>query len=178
MKFKATKKGFFLINKAYQGFTLIELLVVITISLVVMSTAIVGYRKFADRRAVADSLKIIKDQLRLVRSKAIHGEKPTFIGVPGNECTRLLYYQVDIEVVEDGDDKIAWAPFCEEAGGGIVSGIQEEYEVSTVDLVPDTELWPINIIALEGTVSRRATVGVFYKGNSGLVTISASGNIE
>ena len=154
-----------------RGFTLIELLVVITISLFVLSTAIVGYRKFANRRVLADGLADIKGQLRLVRAKAIHGEKPTHIGL--SECTQLLYYEVGLEVVAGDDDKIVWTPVCLEG-----AGVKEEHSVVGVDLASDGN-WPIMINALEGTTNNQAVLFASYKGGApGSVIISPSGSIE
>ncbi len=162
-----------------RGFTLIELLVVIAISLTVMSTALVGYRKFSERRALTDSLKAVKDQLRLIRTKAIHGEKPTSVGIPPDLCVQLLYYEVDIEIVDGGNDKLVWTPVCQKGDGVKENGVQEEYEIETGDIDPDSDgYWPINIAALQGTANQEAILTISYKGDEGFVTVNESGNIQ
>ncbi len=146
---------------------------VLTISLTLVSTALVGYRKFSERRILSDSLGEIRDQLRLARSRAIHGEKPDSAGIPPDTCNQLLSYRVEIEVVAGGTDKIVSVPVCSRGDGP-----RKEHEIAGVSLSPVSG-WPITILALEGTVSQAAVLNVSYGSNPpGSVTVGISGNIE
>lgn len=70
-----------------KGYTLIELLVVITISVIIFSVGIAGYREFSRRQALTGVLKQVKADLRLAQQLALTGQKPS-----GVTCNSLDSY--------------------------------------------------------------------------------------
>lgn len=70
-----------------KGYTIIELLIVITISVVVFSVGMAGYREFSRRQALTGILKQIKADLRLAQQLALTGQKPESV-----VCTQLSSY--------------------------------------------------------------------------------------
>lgn len=81
-----------MIHKAYtitvtKGYTLVELLVAITISIIVFSVGLAGYREFSRRQALIGVIKEAKADLRLAQQLALTGQKPENV-----VCTRLSGY--------------------------------------------------------------------------------------
>jgi len=73
------------------GFTLIELLIIISIMGILMTTGVAYYQNFNRRQVVIQSVKELKNNLRLAQSKALAGEKPT-------GCGTLEGYRVNFAV--------------------------------------------------------------------------------
>lgn len=142
-----------------------EIIIVLSISLLVFGLSIVGFRSFSERRTLTEGTSEVKDKLRLIRAKAMGGEKPSM------NCTLLLYYLVDIPE----SNKILFSPVCFGVEEELAVG--EEYEVDRVSLSPDGN-WPIRITALEGTVSQEAVLTISFQGQSRSLVVSPSGNIE
>lgn len=149
-----------------RGFTLVEILVALAISLVLLGLVIVGYRKFLERRNLSLVTSELKSQLRLVRSKAMSGEKPSA------DCQVLNGYRV----LEEGGT-LAYLPIC--------SGVDYQQGKETISITNDFD--EIDIIsvdsfvfsALDGSLEEGVvTVEVNYGGTTGQLEIFPSGEIQ
>jgi len=128
--------------------------------------AIAGYRNFATGRVLLGAVAEAKDQLQLIRAKAIHGEKP-------DTCDQLLYYEVSIvSGGESGPDKIIGIPFCSNG-----AGTGQEYSIEKVSLTTPSG-WPVDFMALTGTIAQKATLNLAYRGSLESITINILGTIE
>jgi len=108
------------------SFTLIEMLVSVAISMLVFGLIVVGYLNFSSGREIRQKAYELKSQLRLVRSKAINGEKPN------SSCIDLNSYRV-YAVVGEGSS-LFYCPVCSDTCTGeeeIDLGI--DYTISSTD---------------------------------------------
>jgi len=146
-----------------KGFTLVELLVAVAISLALLGLTVVGYRRFLDQRTMGLVLTEVKSQLRLVRSKAMSGEKPS-------GCTNLNGYQVTLS-----GGNLAYSPICD----GVV-GAQEIITLTSADGPIGISLSSNFIFrSIDGSLDpQTAVVSLTYGALAGEVQIFTSGEIQ
>lgn len=96
------------------GFTLIELLVAISLVLVLAGGIIVNYNRYSDRQRVRQAALTLKNNLRLVQTKALSAEKP---GAP-SVCSELLGYEVSFTATS-----YSWQPRCDEGLTGTTQSV-------------------------------------------------------
>lgn len=75
-------------NIQRSGYTLIEILVVLSISVLVLTIGIPGYRDFSKRQSLTSVSKQMMSDLRLIQQNALTGQKPS-----GATCTVLQGYK-------------------------------------------------------------------------------------
>lgn len=118
----------FVINSAQpsesHGFTLIELLVGISITLIVFSVGIAGYRDFSRRQALTGVSKELKGNLRMIQQLALTGQKPE-----GATCATLTGYRFSLT----GNTGYTLAASCNDSNGAAVPDVV----IKTVDLTPN-----------------------------------------
>lgn len=143
------------------GFTLVELLVAATISLALLGVVIAGYRHFISRRALLMAGEEMKNNLRLLRSKAIHGEKPS-------GCETLRYYKINFS-----GKNLSWDIYCSDADGGEVIF----NSAGSINLETEAEVtadnFPYLIYPLTGTVDQGASLVFSYMDRSLTLTIDS-----
>jgi prepilin-type N-terminal cleavage/methylation domain-containing protein len=147
------------------GFTLIEILVSVVISLLVFGLIVVGYLDFSSSREIRQKAYELKSQLRLVRSKAINGEKPNA------SCVNLNSYRVYTVVGEN--NSLFYCPVCSDVCTGekeINLGI--DYTISSTD----SEFF---FTAVDGSmVGNEVEIVVAKDTLSCRLTVLASGEIQ
>lgn len=143
-----------------RGFTLIELLVATAISLLLLGMVVAGYRKFQENRALKMAVEEVKNALRLVRLKAVHGEKPS-------SCQPLDGYQIDIS-----GEVLSWKAVC----NGI-PGDGGSFQLEAVSMAGSG--FPITFVALTGVIKDGGTASVTlsYRENDQSISIDSSGLI-
>jgi len=152
-------------NKSFLGFTLIELLVSVAISMVLLGMVVVGYLNFANKRELQQKAYELKSQLRLVRSKAINGEKPS------SSCNSLNSYRVYTSPGEN--NSLFYCPVCDEVCTGESEiNLGTDYTiVSTVD--------EFYFIAIDGAlVGDEVEITVSKDSSSYRLNILTSGEVQ
>jgi len=143
-----------------RGFTLIELLVATAISLLLLGMVIAGYRKFQENRALKMAVEEVKNTLRLVKLKAVHGEKPS-------GCQPLDGYQIDIS-----GGILSWRVICNGIPGNGGSLQLEDVSITGSG-------FPTTFVALTGVIKDggAASITLSYGENNQSISIDSSGLI-
>lgn len=154
-----------MINSKKKGFTLVEMLVSVAISLFVFGVVIVGYLNFSSNREIRQKAHELKSQLRLVRSKAINGEKPN------SSCVNLNGYRVYIN--PSFTSSLFYCPVCDNVCTG-----EEEINLGNEFQISSTESEFI-FTAKEGAVVGEEIEITVAKGvDSYQLTVLTSGEIQ
>ena len=145
-----------------RGATLVELLVTIAISGLIFSLVIVGWRRFHIKRQLRLGTQRVENILRLIRAKALHGEKPD------TDCPELIGYKVNV----DSPHQLSWWPVCSD-------GKKEEEKEKTIVQIEEVSLsgenFPIQFFALTGKITKEeAKIVVTTAGTSEKKEISIS----
>ena len=144
----------------FQGFTLIELLVVTAIIMVITGFGLAGWTKFREKSLINSAASGLKTELRLVRSQAINGKKPT------SNCSTLDGYQVNNGLVVRA--------CCD----GSCSGSAKAIEVNSVIGLTFSTEFPIVFHALSGAIDHAASITLDYHNDQSIININSSGEIE
>jgi prepilin-type N-terminal cleavage/methylation domain-containing protein len=145
-----------------KGFTLIELMVTISVSLALFGVVVVGFNHFLATRKLENTQRELKSELRLVRSKAMNGEKPA------TGCDSLLGYSVRIE-----SGTVEYAPVCDSGTKTYVAiGLTEE----GVDLSMSPASFEFQSISGSLAEEDLVTVSVSYQSTTNQIQILSSGN--
>jgi len=143
-----------------KGFSLIELLVVTAIIMVVTGFGLAGWTKFREKSLINSAAAGLKTELRLVRSQAINGKKPT------SGCLTFDGYQIDSSLVVRA--------CCD----GSCNGSTRAIEVNpAIDLTFSAE-FPIMFHALSGRIDDAASITLSYHDDQAIININSSGEIE
>ena len=150
-----------------KGFSLIEMLVSVTIGLVLLGVVIIGYLNFANRRELQQKAYELKSQLRLVRSKAINGEKLS------SSCTPLNSYRVYTRSGENNSHSLFYCPVCDEVCTG-------ETEIFLgADYTVTSSLSEFFFIAIDGAlVGNEVEITVSKDSSSYRLDILTSGEVQ
>ena len=145
-----------------KGFTLIELLVSLAIFALILSFLVVGYNTFRTSRQLSLAAGELQTQLRLVRTKAIAGEKPS------SGCDTLDGYRVEYV-----GGNIFYTALC---NGGNPVGEQKQVVIKTeIDSIDAFDSFIFE--ALTGRANTPRSIVINYAGSSKTLNISRSGEI-
>lgn len=153
--------------KKTNGYTLIELLVASAIIMVITGFGLAGWTRFREKALVTAAADKLKTELRLVRSWAINGQKPS------SGCGILDGYRVEgsnsnlnIFACCDGDgdcDLVKTTSF----GEGLDEINPSSFQITFLSLTGTTDLADDSL-----------TIALRYHDQEQTVTISQSGEIE
>lgn len=146
------------------GFTLLELLITISIITILFTIGIASYQNFNRTQIVNQTVKELKENLRLVQSKALSGEKTSACGT-----NTLVGWQINF--TDSNTYKIQ--VLCPTAS-----------DVKTIDLSgdlvktagPDSILFRILARGVNGPGT--ITIGGFGSTKTASVTVSSTGEIK
>jgi len=152
-------------RKDYLGFTLVEMLVAVAIGLILLGAVVVGYLNFANRRELQQKAYELKSQLRLVRSKAINGEKLN------SSCTPLNSYRVYTNPGES--NSLFYCPVCDEVCTG-------ETEITFgEDYIISSNLSEFYFIAIDGAlVGNEVEITISKDSSSYRLDVLTSGEVQ
>ena len=143
------------------GFTLIEILVTTVIIVTLLGFGLAGWGRFRAKTFITAATNRLLTELRLIRSRAISGEKP-------QDCLTLEGYQVNIE-----DHRLTVNVCCD-------GNCQISYQ--TINLDPKIELqltgFPLIFWSFSGNADHEAQIKVNYRDWERTITISSSGEIK
>ena len=157
-----------------KGFSLIELLVVITIISILAGFSLAGWGSFRNKQTLEAAGQELASQLEAVKSKAINGEKPRTIDP--DDCYALEGYQVD--------NTLTVSPYCcnrsdiciFSSGYSITDNLKFDL---TLLFSPVYTNFPVTFKSLSGATDvTAASITLTYRGISGDVTISSSGEVS
>ena len=149
--------------------TLIELIVSVALIAVVSGLGLAAWTNFQSRRELENEGLRLSSQLRLVKAKAVNGEKPSEPSV----CTSLDGYQVS-----DGSPGIWITPYCDG-----LAATDDQYLISleSSNISLTFTGFPIIFKSLEGSIGTdsSSTISLSHNlsGGSGTITISQAGEI-
>lgn len=146
-----------------KGFTFIELLVGVGISGILISLGISAYNNFNNRQTITVVAQRVRTEIRVAQAKAMANKQPL------SGCTNFSGYQVDFN-----STNISYGAKCDQ---GLVGVLVYDFP-SNVSLTSN----PVNKVLFkpksQGTdLSSDLVLTLSYQGETGLVTITSSGEI-
>lgn len=146
------------------GLTLIELLVSVGISALILGFLIAGYNDFKSKRQLDLAAEELKTWLRLVRTKAMAGEKPP------DSCDTLEGYKVEWF----SDKIIRYFPICDGADQDDFL-VRISLKTEEVSILPFAEF---SFEVLTGKASKETDIQLEFNGVTRSLTVLTSGEIE
>ena len=151
-----------------KAFTLIELLVASAIIMIITGFGLAGWTRFREKALINSVADQLRTELRLVRSRAINGEKPS------TDCETLDGY-----MVRESGGNLEVVVCCD----GSCSSVVETIQIS--DQIEDKSFsnFPVTFLSLSGVAEisggeSQATIELIYHDLTWIITISSSGEIE
>jgi len=148
------------------GFTLLELVIgmLIFVSLAIMAVA--GYRAFSERRNSSLLISELKSQLRLVRSKAMSGEKPS------TGCTELSGYRV---LNNETSHSLSYAAVC----NGEIESSREIVLTTPFESIEITDKDYFEYYAIDGsTGGTDSVISIVEDGETTQIKVLSSGEVQ
>lgn len=145
---------------------MIELLISVVIAVSLLGVVIVGYRHFLEGRVLSLAAAELKSQLRLVRTKAMSGEKPA------SDCGSLNGYRVREEA-----GGLVYLPVCDGSNyEEKKESLELNQQIEEIEIEGRDEFF---FRALDGALdSDEVRIRLSYKTQEREVVISSSGEIE
>ncbi len=148
------------------GFTLVELMVVVTIMGIMTSFSLASWTNYREKKVVESVGLELVSQFRLIRFKAINGEKPV-----NPECLFFSNYQIDVAA----DCDLVVTANCRDGTGSEVSISPETIEL---DSLAQCGIASFKFQSLSGVVDEVESITVTYNNKTKQIDISESGEIE
>ena len=155
-----------------KGYTLIELLVVVTISIILFSVGLAGYREFSRRQDLTGVSKSITNDILLMQQYAMTGQKPV-----DATCTKLMGYSF-VRSSSGANYKIY--ANCNNNGTLVNTEIKSVDLADGVTFTAVTNSMQFKVLGA-GTdlqTDNVITITNSYSGNTALITIGKGGNIQ
>ena len=152
-----------------KGFTLIEILVVVTIMGTMIGLSLAGWNSYRNGQTAEAVTSELASNIRLIRSKAINGEKPS-----NPNCQFLENYQIDV----GADCALTVDASCKD-GSGANQVISDVFAFEVADYVVSCDTLTTGFQSLSGSrLGVSSSITVTYHGVEKYITISELGNIN
>lgn len=148
-----------------QGFTLIELMVAITVSLFITGAVIVNYNSYNATQALKQAALTVKNDFRLVQSKAASGQKPS-------GCGTLVGWNINFAA-----SSYSLQANCNNVPTGTASSINLPPGI-TFQSVPSTNPITVYVLSHGTNLPSTLTLTLLSSGNQYSVQINPAGDVS
>jgi len=155
-------------KRQVHGFTLIELIIVVSVILVISVVTILNYNSYTDKQRVKQAGITLRSDLRLAKTKAISGQKPSLCDI----TTKLESYDVQFRALCDNKGPCyEIIPMCSN-GGTYIDTTDEKMKVFLSSGVQFGGIYPtIRFFTVTGVTDLIADQNIVLTGSGVTYTV-------